>query len=226
MTHGDDDGVVLPPRLAPQQAVILPIYKDEAQRSAVLTCCRKLQQQLSAARYGGEPLRAAIDDRDLRGGEKNWHHVKRGVPLRIEVGPRDLEAGAVSVARRDRPPRERQPLPLDRFVAEAPALLGEIQDALLQRARGFQEAHTVAVAGAAELEDYFTDEASAGFAIAAMAEGAKQEESYQTLLKRLKVSPRCILGVTGNGTVVGGASSTCAFTGASDAAQVVFARAY
>ncbi len=226
MTHGDDDGVVLPPRLAPQQAVILPIYKDEAQRSAVLACCRQLQQQLSAARFGGEPLRAAIDDRDLRGGEKNWHHVKRGVPLRLEVGPRDLEAGAVSVARRDRPPRERHPVPLDRFVAEAPALLGEIQDALLRRARSFQEAHTVAVAGAAELEEYFTDEASAGFAIAAMAEGAEQEESFQTLLKRLKVSPRCILGVNGEGTVAAGGNSTCAFTGAADAAQVVFARAY
>ena len=226
MTHGDDDGVVLPPRLAPQQAVILPIYKDEAQRSAVLACCRKLQQRLSAARFGDEPLRAAIDDRDLRGGEKNWHHVKRGVPLRLEVGPRDLEAGAVSVARRDRPPRERHPVPLDRFVAEAPALLGEIQDALLQRARSFREAHTVAVAGAAALEEYFRDDASAGFAVAPMAEGAEQDESFQTLLKRLKVSPRCILGMNGDGTVAAGGSSTCAFTGASGAAPMVFARAY
>ena len=82
----------------------------------------------------------------------------------------------------------------------------------------------VAVAGAAELEEYFSDDASAGFAIAAMAERAEQEESFRTLLKRLKVSPRCILGV--NGDAAAGGNSTCAFTGASDAAQVVFARAY
>ena len=228
MTHGDDDGVVLPPRLAPQQAVILPIYKEAAQRDAVLAGCRKLQQELSAQSYGGEPLRATIDDRDLRGGEKNWHHVKRGVPLRLEVGPRDLEAGTVSVARRDRAPRDRRAVALDRFAAEAPALLAEMQDALLERARRFKDDHTVTVAGAAELEEYFTDDPAAGFAVAPLATGAEQEDSYQALLKRLKVSPRCILGMdaaAGDSDQADGRLK-CAFTGASGAAPVVFARAY
>ena len=230
MTHGDDDGVVLPPRLAPQQAVVLPIYKDAAQRDAVLAGCRALQQRLSEQQYGGEPLRVTIDDRDLRGGEKNWHHVKRGVPLRLELGPRDLEAGAVSVARRDRAPRDRRSVPLESFAAEAPALLAEIQDGLLQGARRFRDGHTVTVAGAAEFEEYFRDDPEAGFAVTPLADGAERNEEYLALLKRLKVSPRCILGVAGDGAEPGAEQANgghvCAFTGAPDASRVVFARAY
>ena len=99
MTHSDDDGLVLPPKLAPQQIVLLPIYKDDEQRSKVLSYCGDLKEQLEAQRYAGEPIRVQIDDRDLRGGEKNWYHVKRGVPLRAEIGPRDIEQEAVFLAR-------------------------------------------------------------------------------------------------------------------------------
>ena len=221
MTHGDDDGVVLPPRLAPYQVVILPIYKDEAQRGAVVPFCQALQAELAAVRYAGEPLRVTVDDRDLRGGEKNWHHVKRGVPLRIEVGPRDLAAGTLAVARRDRPPRDRQSIPRERFVAEAPALLGEIQDGLLQRARAFLDDHTARVRDLGKLEEYFRADAEAGFAIAPMAEAAEQDPALQARLKRLKVSPRCILDGPN-----GSAAAPCIVTGAAGAPEVVFARAY
>ncbi len=235
MTHGDDDGVVLPPRLAPQQVVILPIYKDAAQRGAVLGACEALKRELSEARYADEPLRVMIDDRDLRGGEKNWHHVKRGVPVRVEIGPRDLEAGAVSVARRDQPPRERQSLPRERFAAEAPAVLGQIQDGLLERARAFRDDHTERFGDLGALEEYFRDEAGSGFAIVPMAADAEEDPAFQDLLKRLKVSPRCILGTAGTGTpgpAAGAdgepapADQVCAFTGTSGAADVVFARSY
>ena len=221
MTHGDDDGIVLPPRLAPQQVVILPIYKDDQQRTAVLGFCRTLCDELAAARYADEPLRVTIDDRDLRGGEKNWHHIKRGVPLRLEVGPRDLAAGSLAVARRDRPPRERESIARDRFVAEAPALLGEIQAALLAQARSFLDSHTERVSSIGELEEYFRADGSAGFAVAPMAAAAEQEPEFQTLLKRLKVSPRCILD-PGDGAAAG----RCAVTGVDGAPQVVFARSY
>ena len=240
MTHGDDDGVVLPPRLAPQQVVILPIYKDAAQRSAVLGACEALKRELSEARYADEPLRVTIDDRDLRGGEKNWHHVKRGVPVRVEIGPRDLEAGAVSVARRDQPPRERQSLPRERFAAEAPAVLGRIQDGLLERARAFRDDHTERFGDLGALEEYFRDEAGSGFAIVPMAAEAEEDPACQELLKRLKISPRCILATAGTGTAGTGtpgpaagadgepapADQVCAFTGTSGAADVVFARSY
>ena len=218
MTHGDDDGVVLPPRLAPQHAVILPIYKDEAQRAAVLEFCRGLEKRLRAARYADEPLRVTVDDRDLRGGEKNWHHVKRGVPLRIEVGPRDLAAGTVSVARRDHPPRQRAAVAHEQLAADAPALLAEMQDGLLQRARRFLADHSVRVAGRAALEEYFRDDDAAGFATAPVSAAAEQDPAYRELLGKLKLSLRCIPDAEDTGT--------CIFTGDGGVPAAVIARAY
>ncbi len=218
MTHGDDDGALLPPRLAPLHAVILPIYKDDAQRTAVLEFCRGLERRLRDARYAHEPLRVTVDDRDLRGGEKNWHHVKRGVPLRIDVGPRDLAAGTVSVARRDRPPRERAALAHEQLAAAAPALLAEMQDGLLQRARRFLADHTCRVSGLAELEEYFRDDESAGFAIAPVSAAAEQDPAYRELFGRLKLSLRCIPDA--------GDTGPCILTGDAGAPAAVIARAY
>ena len=216
MTHGDDDGVVLPPRLAPQQAVILPIYKDDAQRTAVLALCRALERRLTDTRYADEPLRVTIDDRDMRGGEKNWHHIKRGVPLRIEVGPRDLAAGTVAVARRDHAPRQRAAVAHEQLAAGAPALLAEMQDGLLQRARSFLAGHTAALSSRAALEEYFRDDEAAGFAVAPVSAAAEQDPAYRELLGTLKLTLRCIPRDTG----------TCIFTGTGGAPAAVIARAY
>ena len=197
--------------------MILPIYKDAEQRTAVLGFCRGLERRLRDARYADEPLRVTVDDRDLRGGEKNWYHVKRGVPLRIEVGPRDLAAGTVSVARRDRPPRERNAVAHEQLAANAPALLAQMQDGLLQRARRFLADHTVAVASRAQLEAYFRDDESAGFATAPLSSAAEQDPACRELLGSLKLSLRCIPDHDHAGT--------CIFTGR-DAPVAVIARAY
>ena len=218
MTHGDDDGVVLPPRLAPQQAVILPIYKDDAQRTAVLALCRALERRLTDTRYADEPLRVTIDDRDMRGGEKNWHHIKRGVPLRIEVGPRDLAAGTVAVARRDHAPRQRAAVAHEQLAAGAPALLAEMQDGLLQRARSFLAGHTAALSSRAALEEYFRDDEAAGFAVAPVSAAAEQDPAYRELLGTLKLTLRCIPDADDTGT--------CIFTGTGGAPAAVIARAY
>ena len=101
MTHSDDDGLVLPPRLAPEHVVILPIYRDDQQRAAVLEYCQTLEQEIKPIEFADGKVRVSIDDRDIRGGEKNWQHVKRGVPLRVEVGPKDIAKNAVFVGRRD-----------------------------------------------------------------------------------------------------------------------------
>ena len=101
MTHSDDDGLVLPPKLAPSHAVILPMYKNDDERATVLAYCEQLKTDLQAQRYDDKPVRVRIDDRDIRGGEKKWQWVKRGVPLSITVGPRDIDEGGVFVSRRD-----------------------------------------------------------------------------------------------------------------------------
>ena len=97
MTHSDDDGLVLPPKLAPKQVVILPIHRNDEDQSKVRKYCDELKQSLEAESFAGRSIRVAIDDRDLRGGEKTWQHIKRGVPIRAEVGPRDVASESVFV---------------------------------------------------------------------------------------------------------------------------------
>jgi prolyl-tRNA synthetase len=221
MTHSDDDGLVLPPRIAPTQVVILPIHRTDEEREAVLACCRNLAADLAAARFGDEPIRVRIDSRDMRGGDKAWQHVKQGVPLRVEIGPRDLAAGAVSVSRRDRGPKERASMPLAQFVAEAPQLLEAIQTGLFERAKAFREARSVRLTSQAEVLDYFAEGSGkatdkSGFAHVHVAD----EPAVTALLDPLKVTVRCIPmdGPDDPGT--------CIVTGKPVARPSVLARSY
>ena len=101
MTHADDDGLVVPPKVAPTHVVILPVTPKEETREQVLQSCRELAEQVRSQNFAGSAIRVEIDDRDLRGGEKYWGWVKKGIPLTLEIGPRDLENGTVFVGRRD-----------------------------------------------------------------------------------------------------------------------------
>ena len=103
MAHGDDDGIKLPPMVAPTQVVILPIIPKEKDRDSVMTAVHQLADQLNNVKYAGLPLRVEIDDRDMHGGAKNWEWIKKGAPIRVEIGPRDVEKGSVAVDRRDKP---------------------------------------------------------------------------------------------------------------------------
>ncbi|NCA10741.1 proline--tRNA ligase [bacterium] len=155
MTHADDDGLVLPPRIAPTQVVILPIHRTDEERTAVLDACRALERELAATTFADEQVRVKIDARDLRGGDKVWQHVKQGVPVRVEIGPRDLAVGTASVTRRDRPPKERTSVPLSQFAAEAPRLLDEIQQGLFNKARAFRDAKSARLSSQADVLDFF-----------------------------------------------------------------------
>ena len=142
MTHSDDDGLVLPPRIAPSHVVIIPVTPKEATRAAVLDYCLDLKQALEGQQYMGSPVRVEFDDRDMRGGEKAWGWVKQGIPLRVEVGPRDMEKDSVFVARRDRAPKDKQSIGRAQFVAGVADLLDEMQAGLLAKAKQFRKDHT------------------------------------------------------------------------------------
>jgi prolyl-tRNA synthetase len=220
MTHSDDDGLVLPPRLAPQHVVILPIYRDADQRTAVLEYCRTLQQQLQAVTYDQGPLRVALDDRDLRGGEKNWFHIKRGVPLRLEIGPKEIERQTVFVGRRDT--GEKTSVPRAELVATAAGRLDEIQQALFQRAAAMRTEHTRRIDSREEFRAFFTPENAeqpeihGGFALCHWCD----DPSVEPLLNELKVTIRC---VPFDGDDEPG---RCIFTGRPSRLRVVFAKAY
>ncbi|MBN2047276.1 MAG: proline--tRNA ligase [Anaerolineaceae bacterium] len=147
MTHGDDQGLVLPPRLAPIQIVIVPIYRTDDQQAVVLESARRIEKELVAGGY-----RVKMDERtEVTPGFKFNHWEMRGVPLRIEIGPRDVESGNVMIARRDMPGREGKKLmPQENVQTWAGELLEEIQQAMFEKAKQFRDAHIT------EVDDYDT----------------------------------------------------------------------
>ena len=142
MTHSDDDGFVLPPKLASTHVVIVPIYRSEEDKARVLEYCRNVAKELRGQRFAERALNVLVDEREERGGDKVWHWIKKGVPVRLEIGPRDIEKDALFVARRDRAPKDKQSIPRSEFIAGIATLLQSIQDTLFERARKFREQHT------------------------------------------------------------------------------------
>ncbi len=220
MAHSDDDGLVLPPKLAPLHVVVMPIYRDDQTRADVLEYCRSLKAELGAVQYEGQPVRVDIDDRDLRGGEKKWYHVKRGVPIRVEVGPKDIANNAVFVGRRDT--GANAGMPRAEFVGKVASILTEIQDGLLERAKAMREANTVTITNEADFRSYFGTESEestkifGGFAKCHFA----SEQAVEKLLQELKVTIRCI-------PLEGGRTpGKCFLTGQPSQEQAIFARSY
>jgi prolyl-tRNA synthetase len=215
MTHSDDDGLVLPPAIAPAHVVILPVTPKPETRDAVLEYCRDLKQALEAQNYLGESVRVELDDRDIRGGEKTWSWVKKGVPVRIEVGPRDMEKDAVFYARRDKAVKDKVSQDRTRFVSEISTLLENIQSSLFKKAKDFQKSHTQVIDNKEDFETYFANE-DAGYASVGFCLDSQLEDE---LAKRLKITVRCIPNDTVSETV------PCIFTG-KDGKRVIFARSY
>jgi prolyl-tRNA synthetase len=221
MTHSDDDGLILPPRLAPAQVVILPIYRNDQERAQVLPYCDEMRQRLSAELYESAPVRVRIDDRDLRGGEKKWQWIKRGVPLILEIGPRDVAKGGVFFVRRDVGGKG-QPSGRDEFIAGVSRTLGDFQQGLFERASCLRQEHTRRIDSMADFEAFFTpkdpeqSEIHGGLAYCHFVDGPEMEEK----LKELKVTVRCIPldGEDENGQ--------CLFTGNPSRRRGVFAKAY
>ena len=219
MTHGDDDGMVIPPRLAPKHIVLLPIYRSDEERTEVLQYVKSLEAELKQVDYAGSKVRVFIDDRDMRGGEKNWQHIKKGVPLRAEVGPRDLANDSVFLARRDTGKKEG--VTRADLVANIAKILEEFQAGLYDRALQLREDNTRDIHSVDEFRDYFTaknnkrPEIHGGFARCTYVEC----KEVQDLLKELKVTIRCI-------PLEGSESGDCMFTGQPGGRQAIFAKAY
>ncbi|HEY2124411.1 MAG TPA: proline--tRNA ligase [Chthoniobacterales bacterium] len=223
MAHADDDGLVLPPRIAPTQIVILPITTKEESRAQVMEACDKLAGQLRAAQYAGAPIEVEIDRRELGGGVKNWEWIKKGVPVRVEIGPRDLAKGTVAVSRRDQPVKAKEFLAMDEMVARAPALLASMQQNLYDRAKQFRDAHTRVVDSKEDFYDFFTPKNAAkpeihgGFALAHWNESAAVEAQIKT---DLKVTIRCIPFREK------AEAGRCPFSGEPSARRVIWAKSY
>lgn len=158
MMHSDDDGLILPPKLAPSQVAILPITPKPEAKGKILQYCHQLASELREVRYNGFPISVEIDDRDLRGGEKFWHWVKKGVPLRVEIGPSELENDSVSFSRRDKEHKARVNISKSEFVATVVNELDNIQESLYQKALDFREKNLVRIDSQKDFYEFFTPE--------------------------------------------------------------------
>ena len=209
MTHSDDLGLVLPPRLAPIQVVIVPIYKGEEQLEAI---SEKVAVFVKELRKKGVSVK--FDDRETyRPGAKFAEYELKGVPVRIAIGKRDLENGTVEIARRDT--LEKQTVAQDVIVDFVSNLLEEIQDNLFQKAINFRAEHTTSVDN---FEDFKTTIATKGGFVSAHWDGT--EETEDKIKDLTKATIRCIPNDAKEEI------GTCVFSGKASSKRVLFAKAY
>ena len=207
MVHGDDQGLILPPVLAPIQVVLVPIWRKDAEKEAILAAVAELRSRLASA-----GVRVRADDRDdVSPGFKFNDWEMRGVPLRVEIGPRDLAANQVTLARRDT--SAKFPAPMADVAARVPDLLKDIQASLLRRATEFRDANTHDVQTWGELAEAVAD----GFARAWWCGSAECEAKIK---EETKATTRCIPFDQPGGT------GRCVVCGAEAREQAIFARAY
>jgi len=228
MVHGDDDGLRVPPRIAPWQVVIVPMLRDVPEDAAIVDYCKTLQQELSHLSAFGEPLRALLDLKPAKAATKRWGWVKKGAPLILEVGGRDVAGANVSLIRRDQLYREDGKLdskvvPRDEFLAEATGLLESIQSGLHAEARGRLEANI-----ARDVTDFAGIER-------AFAEGVKNPgwvevqwskptgAALDAVGERLKALKLTIRNAPMDAVAADGA---CVFTGAPAVERVLVGRSY
>ena len=224
MAHADDDGLVLPPRVAPTQVVIIPVIPKEEHRERILAACQALAKDIAGAIVPPRPVRVEVDARDVTGGNKTWEWIKKGAPLRVEIGPRDLDAGTVFVGRRDKGPKEKQSYPNASFAARsAGALLQSIHDGIYQRALAFRDEHTRVIDSKDDFYTWFAPknpdkpEIHGGFALAHWNGSPELEVKIK---EDLKVTIRCIPFEENP------EAGACIFTGEPSAQRVVFAKSY
>ncbi|HKM83288.1 MAG TPA: proline--tRNA ligase [Candidatus Acidoferrum sp.] len=218
MVHGDDQGLVMPPKLAPTQVVIVPIFKSDEEKVSVLQTAKELKAQLVKAN-----LRVALDERE--GFSPGWKFndwEMRGVPVRVELGPKDVAKQAAMLARRDKPGREGK---FSAALADLPAtiekLLEEIHQSLFDKALAFRRANTHETLN----YDEFKNAVEMGFAFAFWCgsgdcEASIKEETRATM-RCIPIDPDAVLGhssASGNGT--------CVYCGKPAAHRAIFARAY
>lgn len=223
MTHGDDDGLRVPPRVAPKHVVILPVVTGSDIEADVIEYAESIAQELRSLSYAGEPVVVHVDKRDLRGGEKNWQWIKKGIPVRVEVGPRDLKDNKAVLCRRDKGHKEKSFLTREELSATLVDTLSEIQTNYFKEAKAFRDEHlNTEIDNFDDLKAFFTPknqkkpEIHGGFVRAKWCGDAAVEEE----LSQLKITIRC-LPLEQSGT-----TGKCVVTGKEATKDAIFAKAY
>lgn len=216
MVHSDDNGVILPPKIAPSHVVIMPIIHKEENRAEIMSYCDKLAADLRQTMYHQKNLGVEMDNRDVTGGEKAWSWVKKGIPIRLEIGIKECQADTVFLGRRDKEYKERHAQNRQEFLTTVTQQLDEMQANLLARAREFQKANTFVIDSKDAFYDFFKGEGS-GFVLAHWNGDPEIEAKIKS---DLNVTIRCI-PLEKNPE-----PGKCIFSGGKSAQRVIFAKAY
>lgn len=195
MCHGDDDGMRLPPRIAPKQIVVIPVIPTPEAEEGILKYADEIAMELRKVSFYGNPLDVVVDKREKRGGDKNWEWIKKGIPLRIEVGPRDQESRSAMVCRRDRPHKEKQKIAVNDLPRAALSLLEEMQKGYFAQALAYRDHYLERnLTTFEEMKRFFTPknadkpEIHGGFVLAKWC----GDPATESLLDELKVTIRCL----------------------------------
>ncbi|HJY90528.1 MAG TPA: His/Gly/Thr/Pro-type tRNA ligase C-terminal domain-containing protein, partial [Candidatus Acidoferrum sp.] len=218
MVHGDDQGLVMPPKLAPTQVVIVPIYKTDEEKTSVMKTAKELKTQLVKAN-----LRVTLDERE--GFSPGWKFndwEMRGVPVRVELGPKDVAKQAAMLARRDKPGREgKVSAPLADLAGTIEKLLADIHRSLYDKALAFRRANTHEPGS----YDDFKKAVETGFAFAHWCGSGECEEKIKeetrATMRCIPLDPAAVMGTAG-----GAGTGTCVRCGKPAKDRAIFARAY
>jgi len=227
MTHADDEGMVVPPRIAPYQVVIVPIVKDEALRNQIEAYAKDIGKQLSQQTYAGEKVRVKVDLRKKESMDKGWEWVRKGAPLVCEVGMRDIEKNALMLKTRVKmnTPDWKTSVPVADFVAGISDRLTGIQQEMFQKAQNrLQQNIRTDITTALQLRDYFSKSNTFvdgnNNAVAFVRGKWSGDPATEELLKEMKISIRCIPDDQ-SGTV-----GKCLLTDKEATLDVIYARSY
>ncbi|MDB5477975.1 MAG: proS, partial [Alphaproteobacteria bacterium] len=225
MTHSDDMGLRLPPRIAPKQIVIVPIMR-EGTEEVVMNYGAALEARLKALSYAGEPVRAQLDKRNRLAPDKKWEWIKKGVPILIEVGPRDVENNKVAVKIRTSDNPKADFMELEEFIAGVPELLGQVQTALFEQAVAYRDNNTrTDITDFAAFKKYFEGKneflSGTGSKIGFIrAPWSGNIQATEAALKEMAVTIRC-LPLEQKGDL-----GPCVITGKPAVTEAVFGRNY
>jgi prolyl-tRNA synthetase len=198
------------------------LHKEET-RQQVMEYCETLAAELKAQFYGDEHVRVELDNRDMQGGEKAWSWVKKGVPITVEIGPKEVEKNSVFAGRRDKDRRDREGIPRSEFINSIAGILSDVQDSLFNRALEYRNEHTVNIDSREDFITYFTPEnidqpeIHGGFA---QVHWCGESDMEDQIAREYGVSIRNIP------FDLAGEEGTCIFTGKKSRQRVLFAKAY
>ena len=210
MMHSDDDGLILPPHIAAFQMAILPIIHKEERKEEILSFCRSLKEELASL-----SVRVLIDEKEGRGGEKKWGWIKKGIPIRIEIGLKEVEKGLITFSRRAFGAFDKRQMIRKEFTEKFSDLLQESHDHIYKKAESFLKENIQLVKSEKEFYDFFQS-SEGGFALCYYAEDPNVEEKVQ---QDLSVTARCLLFEEYP-------EQKCIFSGKPTKTKAIFAKAY